>query len=80
MNWNPLRTIEAYFLDKPKTMLLCADVQEGKHNQLKPSQLQESRVEYHPFNKRKFKHHIYQEARHQKFINYLDQRGSQFKA
>ena len=58
-------------------LLLRADVEEGKHNQLTPSQLQASRLEYHPFNAKKFKHHIYQEVRRQKFINYLNQRRAQ---
>jgi hypothetical protein len=57
---------------------LRADVEEGKHNQSTPSQLQESRVEYHPFNAKKLKRDIYQEVRRQKFIDYyLDQRRAQ---
>jgi hypothetical protein len=42
-----------------------------------PSQLQQSFVEYQPFNAGKFKHRIYQEVRRQKFINYLNQRRYQ---
>jgi hypothetical protein len=39
-----------------------------------PSQLQNSRVEYHPLNARKFKHRIYQEVRSVKFVHYLKQK------
>jgi hypothetical protein len=55
-------------------LLLRADVKEGKHNYMTPTQLQRSRVAYHPFNSRKFKHRIYQEVRRVKFINYLEQK------
>jgi hypothetical protein len=41
-------------------LLLRTDVKEGKHHHMSPSQLQQSRVEYQPFNPRKFKHRIYQ--------------------
>ena len=39
-------------------VFLPADVAEGKHHQLTPSQLQQSRVEYHPFSAKNFKHRI----------------------
>jgi hypothetical protein len=55
-------------------LLLRADIKEGKHNRMMPSQLQNSRVEYHPFDARKFKHRIYQEVRRQKFINHLEEK------
>ena len=55
-------------------LLLRADVEEGKHLQMTPSQLQLYRVEYEPFDPRKFAHRIYQEVRRKKFINYLNQR------
>jgi hypothetical protein len=55
-------------------LLLRADVKEGKHTYMTPSQLQNSRVEYHPFKSRKFKERIYQEVRRVKFINYLEQK------
>jgi hypothetical protein len=58
-------------------VFLPADVAEGKHHQLTPSQLQQSRVEYHPFSAKNFKHRIYQEVRRQKFVNYLNQRRAQ---
>ncbi len=50
--------VEAVFDLFAAKLLWRAVVEEGKHNQLTPSQLQESRVEYHPFNGKKFKHHI----------------------
>ena len=53
-------------------LLLRDDVAEGKHERMTPSQLQESRVEYHLFNATKFKHRIYQEVRRVKFINYMN--------
>jgi hypothetical protein len=43
-------------------LFLRADIAEGKHHQLTPSQLQQSRVEYHPFSAKNFKHRIYQEV------------------
>jgi hypothetical protein len=55
-------------------LLLRADVKEGKHNTMTPAELQSDRVEYHPFNPRKFKHHIYQEFCLVKFINWLELR------
>ncbi len=58
-------------------LFLRADVAEGKHHQLTPSQLQQSRVEYHPFSAKNFKYRIYQEVRRQKFVNYLNQRRAQ---
>ena len=39
-----------------------------------PAELQFNRVEQHPFNPRKCKHRIYQEVRHVKFINWLEQK------
>lgn len=44
-------------------------VKERKHHHMTPSQLQQSRVEYQPFSAKKFKHHIYQAVRREKFIN-----------
>jgi hypothetical protein len=52
-------------------MLLRADVKEGKHLRMTPSQLQLSQAAYAPFDPRKFKHRIYQEVRREKFLNYL---------
>jgi hypothetical protein len=54
-------------------LLLRADVAEGKHTSMTPSQLQATRDEYKPFDSRKFKHRIYQEVRRIKFLNWLDQ-------
>jgi hypothetical protein len=53
-------------------MLLRADVREGKHLTMTPSQLQQTRpAAYGPFDPRKFKHRIYQEVRREKFLNHL---------
>ena len=58
-------------------LLLCGDVKEGIHREMTPTQLQNTRDEYKEFTTKKFKHQIYQEVCHQKFINYLNQRRSQ---
>ena len=60
-------------------LLLRADIAEGKHHRMTPSQLQMTRVEYQPFSAVKFKHRIYQEVRRVKFINYLNERREQGK-
>jgi hypothetical protein len=52
-------------------MLLRDDVREGRHLAMTPSQLQQSRAAYAPFDARKFTHRIYQEIRREKFLNYL---------
>jgi hypothetical protein len=58
----------------PAKLLLRGDVTEGRHREMSPKQLQNSREEYQGFTAKKFKHRIYQEVRRQKFINYLNQR------
>jgi hypothetical protein len=55
----------------PAKRLLPADVREGKHLTVMPSQLQQSQAAYAPFDPRNFKHRIYQEVRREKFFNYL---------
>ena len=50
------------------------DVQNKLHKIISPSELQKTRTEYKPFQKQKFKEHIYQEVWHQKFIFYLQQK------
>jgi len=65
---------EPVFDTSDAKLLLRADVKEGKHNEMTPAELQSDRVEYHPFNARKFKHRIYQEVRRVKFINWLEQK------
>ena len=52
-------------------LLLRADVKEGKHLRMTPSQLQLSQAAYAPFDPRKFKHRNDQEVRREKFLNYL---------
>jgi hypothetical protein len=65
---------EPVFDTSDAKLLLHADVKEGKHNTMTPAELQSNRVEYHPFNPRKFKHRIYQEVCRVKFINWLEQK------
>jgi hypothetical protein len=55
-------------------LLLRNDVAEGRHLNKTPHELQQSRVEYQPFNARKFTHRIYQEVRRIKFINHMNDR------
>jgi hypothetical protein len=63
---------EPVFDLSPAKLLLRADVMEGKHHRMTPTELKNSRIEYRPFKAKKFKHRIYQEVRRQKFINYLN--------
>eukprot|EP00980_Cylindrotheca_fusiformis_P026501 scaffold16306_cov113-Cylindrotheca_fusiformis.AAC.1 len=55
----------------PAKLLLRQDVAEKKHLQMTPFQLWESRDEYLEFEQAFFRNKIYQAARRQKFINYL---------
>jgi hypothetical protein len=61
MNRNLWRTIKAYFLNKPKTIEASQDSTSLRQTYYyvltltPPSQLQKSRVDYHPFNATKFK-------------------------
>jgi hypothetical protein len=55
-------------------MLLKQDIDEGKHHQLKPSELHASREHYKTFSLKVFRNHIYQEVdsrskRAQRFAN-----------
>lgn len=56
----------------PAKELLQADVKEGRHTMMPPSQLRLTRPEYLYFDKRVFKERIYQEVRRNKFIHYLE--------
>jgi hypothetical protein len=62
---------EPVFELSPAKMLLRADVREGKHLTMTPSQLQLSQTAYAPFDPKIFMHRIYQEVRREKFLNYL---------
>ena len=55
----------------PAKLLLRQDVKNGVHLRLKPSELQRTRPAYRDFKPAIFKHRIYQEARRQRFFNYL---------
>ena len=84
------RMTDAYFLDKRKIIvanlysisrmqnyyyvLTSKKESTTTYRYMTPTQLQRSRVAYHPFNTRKFKHRIYQEVRRVKFIKYLEQK------
>jgi len=54
--------------------LLREDMDEGKHETMKPMKLYQSRPEYkqHCFTVDVFRGHIHQEVRHRKFMNYLE--------
>ncbi|CAJ1929269.1 unnamed protein product [Cylindrotheca closterium] len=56
----------------PAKLLLRQDVAEGKHNTMKPEQLQQTKNEYRDFSLTEFRRHIYQENRRRRFINYLN--------
>ena len=57
----------------PAKLQLREDVKNGLHNQMTPSQLQNSRMEvFGVFEPEKFRHRIYQEVRRTKWIHYLE--------
>jgi hypothetical protein len=62
---------ELVFDMHPAKHLLRADVKNKLHETLKPYALQQTRPEYMMFKKEIFKHRIYQEIRHQKFLHFL---------
>ena len=73
---NPTKTHNArgelkFYLTRAKE-LLRSDVEKKNHVGLTASQFQETRGEYHPFEKRKFRERIRQEIRFQKYCNYLE--------
>ena len=56
----------------PDKLLLCGDVKNKLHLMMTPTELQNLRSPYQNFDKKRFKHRIYQEVRHQKYIHYLE--------
>lgn len=50
---------------------LAKDMDVGKHDQLKPSDLHQSQIEYQAYPLAIFRQHIYQEVKKRKFISYL---------
>lgn len=50
----------------PAKLLLREDVKVGKHLEMKPHILHQTRPEYKAFNLKTFRQHVYQEKRHQK--------------
>ena len=73
---NPTTTHNAhgelkFYLTRAKE-LLRHDIEKKNHVGLKASEFQETRDEYRPFKKRKFRERIRQEIRFQKYCNYLE--------
>lgn len=73
---NPTTTHNArgelkFYLTRAK-QLLRHDIEKQNHVGLTASEFQETRVEYRPFKKRKFRERIRQEIRFQKYRNYLE--------
>jgi hypothetical protein len=60
--------------------LLRVDVREGKNDGITSGQFQASRPEYSIFHKTKFKEHIYQEIRRNKFIYFLEEKREKDRA
>ena len=57
---------EPFWDTHPSKLLLRADVKAGKHLEMKPGKLHQTRPEYQAFSLKTFRQHIYQEKRHQK--------------
>jgi hypothetical protein len=68
---------EPVFDLSPAKLLLQADVADKKHEEMTPSELQQTRNEYKIFKARIFKEKIYQTVRREKFINYLEMKRAQ---
>jgi hypothetical protein len=62
---------ELVFDMHPAKHLIWADVKDKVHETLGPYALQKTRPEYMLFKNEIFKHQIYQEIRHQKFLHFL---------
>ena len=60
--------------------LLRKDVTDKVHLQMTPSEFQKWRPEYKDFKPKKFKQHIYQEIRRQKFLYYLTVKRAEKRA
>jgi ribosomal protein S21 len=52
--------------------LLRRDIENGRHLEMKPSDLRRTQEAYMQFTKTVFRHRIYQEVRRRKFFHYLD--------
>mmetsp|Transcript_11689 Transcript_11689/g.19868 ORF Transcript_11689/g.19868 Transcript_11689/m.19868 type:complete len:295 (+) Transcript_11689:36-920(+) len=57
---------EPFWDTHPAKLLLRGDVKAGKHLDMKPALLHQTRSEYKAFSLKTFRAHIYQEKRHQK--------------
>ena len=64
----PSKTIrgEPFWDNHPAKLLLREDVKAGKHLEMKPKLLRQTRSEYKEFSLETFRAHVYQEKRHQK--------------
>jgi hypothetical protein len=54
---------------------LNADIEEGKHETMKPNQLRQTRLEYMIFEKDIFRKHIHQEVKTRKWLVYLKEKA-----
>jgi hypothetical protein len=68
---------ELVFDMTPAKGLLRGDVELGIHEQMGPTQLQNTRPEYKLFSQAIFKGRVYQEVRRQKWIHFLDVKRAQ---
>jgi hypothetical protein len=68
---------ELVFDMTPAKGLLRGDVELGLHEQMGPTQLQNTRPEYKLFSQAIFKGRVYQEVRRQKWIHFLDVKRAQ---
>ena len=57
---------EPFWDTHPSKLLLRQDVKLGKHLEMKPKTLHQTRLEYQAFSLKTFRQHVYQEKRHQK--------------
>ncbi|KAK1739827.1 hypothetical protein QTG54_009586 [Skeletonema marinoi] len=57
---------EPFWDTHPSKRLLRQDVKLGKHLEMKPKTLHQTRLEYQAFSLKTFRQHVYQEKRHQK--------------
>jgi hypothetical protein len=61
----------------PAKLLLRKDVKAGAHAEMAPSQFQGTRAECQEFDRDIFRQRIYQEERHQKYLNFLGEKRTE---
>ncbi|KAK1733720.1 hypothetical protein QTG54_015575 [Skeletonema marinoi] len=64
--------MRAFWDTHPAKLLLRGDVKAGKHLDMKPALLHQTRSEYKAFSLKTFRAHVYQEKRHQKELPMRD--------